>query len=132
MRAVIADTGPLYAEVDQSDRYHEQVQVEIAKINQEKLAILVPYPIFLEAHRLILYTGGHRAAIAFTNKLLTQVNLVNPTPEDYQRAVQLIGQFPDQKITLFDGVTAVLAMTMKLPVWTYDYHFDVMGTQVWR
>jgi len=132
VRAVIADTGHLYAEVDQSDRYYGRAHSELAKINQEKLAVIVPYPIFLEAHRLVLYGGGHRAAIAFANKLLTQANLVNPTPEDYQMAVQLIARFSDQQITLFDGVTAILAMTMNLPVWTYDYHFDVMGTPVWR
>jgi predicted nucleic acid-binding protein len=132
VRAIIADTGPLYAEVDQSDQYHARSRSEIARINQEKLAVIVPYPIFLEAHRLVLYTGGHQAAIAFAERLLAETNLVNPLSEDYQAAARLIARFTDQKITLFDAVIAVLATTMGLPVWTYDYHFDVMGIQVWR
>jgi predicted nucleic acid-binding protein len=132
VRAIIADTGPLYAKVDQSDQYYARACSEVARINQEKLAVIVPYPILLEAHRLVLYSGGHQAAIAFAERLLAEANLINPTPADYQTAVQLIARFSDQQITLFDAVTAVLATTTGLPVWTYDYHFDVMGTQVWR
>jgi len=34
--------------------------------------------------------------------------------------------------SLCDAVTAILANQLKVPVWTYDYHFDVMQAQVWR
>lgn len=132
MRAVIADTGPLYAEADRSDQYHQRSQTELLKINQENLAVLVPYPIYLEAHKLVLYASGFQAAIAFSNRLALQTNLLNPTPEDYQAALELTNRFPDQRIALFDAVTAVLAMQMMLPVWTYDFHFEVMGIPVWR
>lgn len=73
-----------------------------------------------------------KAALSFSERLITQTNLLNPTSNDYQEALELIARFPDQSITLFDGVTAILARNMNLPVWTYDYHFDVMGIQVWR
>jgi hypothetical protein len=29
-------------------------------------------------------------------------------------------------------VVAVLADQLQLSVWTFDHHFDVMGTAVWR
>ncbi|WP_203219504.1 hypothetical protein [Nostoc edaphicum] len=41
MRAVIADTGPLYAAVDIDDQYHERSQAELQRINTENLIILV-------------------------------------------------------------------------------------------
>jgi len=132
LKAVIADTGPLYAQVDRDDRYHQQVRFELKKINRDKLSIIVPYPIYLEAHRLILYSGGSNVAIAFAQRINTKTNLINPTPEDYQTATELIARFSDQKIPLFDAVTAALAMKLNLPVWTYDYHFDVMGVQAWH
>ena len=31
-----------------------------------------------------------------------------------------------------DATTAVLSAKMNIPIWTYDYHFDVMGSLVWR
>jgi len=132
LRAIIADTGPLYAEVDRSDQYHQRSRSELLKINQEKLAVLIPYPIYLEAHKLVLYANGTQAAIAFANRLAMQTNLINPTPEDYQAALQLMNRYIDQRITFFDAVTAVLALQTKLPVWTYDFHFEVMGVSVWR
>ena len=132
MRAIIADTGPLYAEADRSDQYHQRSRSELLKINREKLTVIVPYPIYLEAHKLVLYANGVQAAIAFAEGLALQTNLISPTPEDYQAALQLMSRFTDQQITLFDAVTAVLALQMQLSVWTYDFHFEVMGVPVWR
>lgn len=132
IRGIIADTGPLYAAVDIDDQYHQRSQQELKIINQQKLAILVPYPIYLETHKLILQSLGITAALRFTRDIEKQVNFINPTAEDYQKATSIITKFPDQKITLFDAVTVILANQIKLPVWTYDYHFDIMKAEVWR
>lgn len=94
--------------------------------------MIIPYPIYLEAHKLVLYANGVQAAIAFAERLALQTNLINPTPEDYQAALQLMNRFTDQRITIFDAVTAVLALQTKLPVWTYDFHFEVMSVSVWH
>ena len=132
MKAIIADTGPLYAETDKADRYHMQARSELQRLNEDKVKLIIPYPILLEAHKLVLYKCGFNAAEGFTRRLLNDTNLINPTPQDYQLAWQLISQFPDQKITLFDALIAALSKQAKIPVWTYDYHFDIMSIQVWR
>lgn len=41
-------------------------------------------------------------------------------------------RYPDQSITLFDAILAVLSDRLALPIWTFDHHFDVMGSDVWR
>ena len=38
----------------------------------------------------------------------------------------------DQPITLFDATLAALASRMKVEIWTYDHHFDLMRAKVWR
>ncbi len=131
-RGIIADTGPLYAAIDIDDQYHQRSQQELKIINQQKLAILVPYPIYLETHKLILQSLGITATLKFTRDIEKQVNFINPTAEDYQAATSIITKFPDQKITLFDAVTVILANQINLPVWTYDYHCDIMKAKVWR
>ncbi|MDJ0662111.1 MAG: hypothetical protein QNJ42_21885 [Crocosphaera sp.] len=132
LRGIIADTGPLYAAIDIDDQYHQRSQQELKIINQQKLAIIVPYPIYLETHKLILQSLGITSALRFTRDIEKQINFINPTPEDYQAATSIITKFPDQKITLFDAVTVILANQINLPVWTYDYHFDIMKAKVWR
>jgi predicted nucleic acid-binding protein len=61
-----------------------------------------------------------------------QASLVNPSAQDYEAAADLISGYPDQRLSLFDAVTAVLSEQLGLPVWTYDHHFDVMQVEVWR
>ena len=108
-RGLIADTGPLYAAIDIDDQYPQRSQQELKIINQQKLAILVPSPIYLETHKLILQSLGITAALKFTRDIEKQVNFVNPTAKDYQAATSIITKFPDQKMTLFDAVTVILA-----------------------
>jgi len=60
------------------------------------------------------------------------VVLINPTPDDYLAAASRIRAYSDQPLTMFDGVLVVLGERLGLPVWTYDYHFDLMRANVWR
>jgi predicted nucleic acid-binding protein len=51
---------------------------------------------------------------------------------DYKTAVQRVLQYPDQDITLFDAVTASLGSRLKVMVWTFDRHFDLMRAARWK
>lgn len=132
MRAVIADTGPLYAAVDPDDQYHQKAQADLKQLQQENLGVVIAYPTVLEAYSLILYRLGNETAKTFLQQIVSGVKLVNPTVDDYSAATELVGNFPDQKITLFDGITAIISYRLSSPVWTYDYHFDVMLVSVWH
>ncbi len=132
MRAIIADTTPLYALSDPDDQYHQQAQTDLQQINEAKLSIILPYPIYLETHKLILQRLGIQQALQFARDIQQSTNLINARDDDYQAAVRLMERFPDQTITIFDAVTAILVQQMQVPVWTYDYHFDIMSVTVWR
>ncbi len=132
MRAVLADTGPLYATVDPDDQYHARSQADLEQLDRDNLAVFVPYPVYLEAYSLVLYRLGSEKAILFAQEIIEGADLINPSQSDYLAATQLTTRFPDQRITLFDAVTAVMSERLNLPVWTYDYHFDVMQVSVWR
>jgi predicted nucleic acid-binding protein len=132
LRAVIADTGPLYAAVDVDDQYHERSQVELQRIDAENLTVVIPFPVYLETYNLLLYRLGTQQALDFARQCLEAVHFVNPSQEQYIAAVEKTARFPDQRITLCDAVTAILSDEMNLAVWTYDYHFDLMQVRVWR
>ena len=131
-RAVLADTGPLYAAADPDDAHHQRAHRELRRITRGKREVIVAYPTLAEAYTLILYRLGKEAASSWLNDVRNGVALVNPTPEDYQEAMQKLLAFPDQPITLFDATLAVLCGRLGAEVWTYDHHFDLMRAAVWR
>ncbi|MGD0760816.1 MAG: PIN domain-containing protein [Candidatus Sulfotelmatobacter sp.] len=130
-RAVLADTGPLYAVVDPHDARHKQALGELRKLAREKLEVVVAYPILLEAHTLVLHRLGRNTASDWLADV-SDAALVNPTSEDYREAIARIGALADQPISLFDATLAAMATRLGLQVWTYDHHFDVMRVGVWR
>ena len=132
IKTIIADTTPLYALVDPSDQYYQKARGELLKIKQLNIQVIIPYTIALESYSLILYRLGIETAIKFAQEIKESAELIHPTEEDYNLAWQKIKQYSDQKITLFDAVTATISQRLNYPVWTYDYHFDLMLVSVWR
>lgn len=131
-RPVVADTGPLYAAVDRDDQYHGRAQTELGRLARQRHEVVVAYPTILETYTLLLHRLGNRPADDWLGEVLAGAVLVNPTVEDYRDAVGKVLAFADQAITLFDATVAVLAGRLGCPVWSYDRHFDVMRTPIWR
>jgi predicted nucleic acid-binding protein len=131
-RAVLADTGPLYAAVDPDDQYHVRAQEQLQDLVDDGLSVVLAYPILLEAYTLIRYRLGSASASAWLEDVSAGSSWINPSPQNYRDATILVGRFPDQSISLFDATLAIMASRLSLPVWTYDHHFDTMQTPVWR
>ncbi len=131
-RAVLADTGPLYAAVDPDDAQHQRAHQELKRLARDKREVVIAYPTLLEAYTLVLYRLGRQAASTWLNEILGGAALINPTPPDYHEAATKLRALPDQPITLFDATLAVLAARLDIELWTYDHHFDVMRAAVWR
>lgn len=132
MKAVLADTGPLYALVDPKDGLHGRARSEVEILNADGHSILVIYPILMEAYTLVLHRLGVTTAHRWSRELTRSVQLVNVSAEQYRRAVIKTRGFTDQSITLFDAAVACVSEDLELPVWTYDQDFDVMKVAVWR
>ncbi len=132
VKAIIADTTPLYALVDPSDQYYQKARQELSTIQKLNRRVIIPYPIVLESYSLVLYRLGIQTAIKFFEEIRDSADLIHPTEEDYNLAWQKVKQYSDQKITLFDAVTASISQRLNYPVWTYDRHFEVMLISVWK
>ncbi len=110
-RAVIADTGPLYAAVDPDDAHHKRAGKELDRLSREKREVVVPYPTLLEAYTLVLFRLGKSVASRWLGDM-AEATLVNPSAEDYRQAAIKIRALADHPIT--------------------DPHFDLLRVKVWR
>lgn len=132
MRTVLADTGPLYALVDPDDQFHRKARAELERLLGERLLLAVPWSTITETYTLVLGRLGIRKAQTWLKELTEGAGLINPRREDYLEAARRLRRYPDQDISLCDGVLAILAEQLQFSVWTYDHHFDVMRIPVWR
>ncbi|MGC2112356.1 MAG: PIN domain-containing protein [Candidatus Korobacteraceae bacterium] len=131
-RSVLADTGPLYAAVDPDDIHHRRAHDDLKRLAREKRAVIVPYPTLLEAHSLVMRRLGRATASVWLDEILKSSAPANPSAEDYSDGVMRLAALPDQAITLCDATLAALGARLKIEIWTYDHHFDVMRAKVWR
>jgi predicted nucleic acid-binding protein len=131
IRAVLADTGPLYAVNDEGDTHHQRALRELKELARDRREVLIAYPVLLEAYSLLLFRLGRSAASGWLAEV-SDASFVNPTPDDYVRGSTTVRALADQSITLVDATVAALAVRLGVDVWTYDHHFDVMRVQVWR
>jgi predicted nucleic acid-binding protein len=132
VRSVLADTGPLYALVDPDDGLHSRARSEARRIAEQGWTVVVAFPTLTESHSLVLKRLGNAVARRWLDQVTSGVDLVNPRREDYLAACGRLRPFLDQPITLFDAVVAELADRLQFHVWTFDHHFDAMGSAVWR
>jgi predicted nucleic acid-binding protein len=130
-RAVLADTGPLYAANDDRDEHHQRALRDLKEFARGRRDVLIPYPILLEAYSLLLFKLGRKAACDWLNEVRSS-SFISPTAHDYARAGDTVRALSDQSITLVDATLAAVATRLGLEVWTYDHHFDVMRVPVWR
>jgi predicted nucleic acid-binding protein len=132
MKAVLADTGPLYALADPSDQFHARARAEIESIEERGLQVAAGYQTLCEAHTLVLRRLGGAYACEWLAETLEGAVLINPEATDYTMAAAQLDRFADQPITLVDAVAAVMAGRVGIPVWSFDRHFATMRVKLWR
>lgn len=114
------------------DGEHGRAVRELAELEAQGYRVLLSQPIILETHKLLLRRNKPPYAHDYTLALTERFYTVNPQSEDYQVGIEIIGRFKDQQVSLFDASLAALSTRLSLPVWTFDYHFDVLSANIWR
>jgi predicted nucleic acid-binding protein len=131
-RLALADTGPLYAAIDTDDQHHRRATEEADELVEDGWTIAVAYPTLFEAYSLVYQRLGLGAAHLFVREIRERAGVLVPSSDDFARACGVPPSFPDQRLSLFDSLLAVMSDRLGAPVWTFDSHFDVMRTPVWR
>jgi predicted nucleic acid-binding protein len=131
-KPILADTGPLYALADPSDQYHLDAQEQLERLTAAGRFVAITYSTLAEAYTLVLRRLGTAYAHSWLQEVVDGSAMINPEPGDYVQAAGLIVAYTDQPITMFDAVAAAVGERLSLAVWTYDRHFDLMGSKRWQ
>lgn len=135
-RQVLADTGPLYAYALTRDALHGRAKAELSQLRTTGHTLLIPQPILLETHKLLLRRTHADFATRFISSLVHGADRINPRSTHYDAAITLAERHPDQDLSLYDTLLAVLSVEFSVEVWTFDHHFDILSAtlnfEVWR
>jgi predicted nucleic acid-binding protein len=131
-RHVLADTGPLYAYALTKDALHHRAKTELSQLRTSGYTLLIPQPALLETHKLLLRRTHAGFATRFLRALAHGTDRINPRSAHYDAAITLAERYPDQDLSLYDTLLAVLSAEFLVAIWTFDHHFDILGASVWR
>ncbi len=130
---VLIDTAPLYALADRQDADHDRALKVFKGLSLEgNVTLQIPAPVVFELHRLRLYRKPFEpgAALLEIKQILQRFPIAHPETTDFDVALEQLGRFPDQRITLADGVTASMAGRLEARVFTFDRHFLLLGAEL--
>ena len=108
----LLDTGFLYSLLNPNDGHHQQILEAAKKIEGE---VLLPSVVTTEVAYLFLKMVGVDGLIKFLQILAdNRFEIIDPLPEDYARALEIVEQYRDSNIDFVDVVIVALAERLNI------------------
>ena len=123
--AYLLDTGFLFAFIDETDEYHQEVSLIFASIHEP---IYLPVPAVTEVAYFISKYLGPRFLEQFLVALAdSDFVLEPPTSSDYLRAAEIIRKYNDANLDLVDACIFAMSERMNITkILTIDRrHFSI-------
>lgn len=124
--ALICDTGPLYAAMDEADQDHERCAELLAGFAEP---LLVPAPVVVELDWLSASRLGPLPFIEFLADIeRNALELIDLTREEYGRARELLDRYEDLGLGFVDAAVVALAERLaETKIATLDHrHFGAV------
>jgi len=132
-RAVLLDSGALFALMSEGDQYHELAQTFFEILISERIPLYTTNAVILETYRLILHKLGIQKALDFLEQWLSDPTLMTierMSVEDEENAREVVRKYSDQDISLTDAVNfAVMSRKGILKMFGFDNHCLILGFQ---
>ncbi len=133
MTTIYLDTTPLYDLMVPGDQHEQRAKAAFASL-PHGARVFVPASTLQELHQLILHRKPKDPSFALraVSKVADVYPLVFHVEADVRAALQLLGRYQDQPITLADAMLASIAKREGAKVLTFDRrHFGLMGAEVY-
>jgi predicted nucleic acid-binding protein len=125
------DTSAHYAIADAGDRDHSAAVDFLNTAADERRAFVTSNFIVAETYGLILIRLGRGKAIDYVGFLRSGSTAIKRiTPEDEERAWEILAQYDDQDFSYVDATSFALMERLGiLEVFAFDKHFDIFKTK---
>jgi hypothetical protein len=108
--ALVLDTGPLLAALNQSDAFHEVCRALLDGFSEP---LVIPAPVLVELDYWLGIHGGASTQVAFIDEVVAGVyRVADLEPDDYVRAREIMARYSDAAVGFVDA--AVLAIVERL------------------
>jgi len=118
---LMVDAGPLIALFHKADPDHQTAVEAFRHLSEAGARLLCPMPVVFEVYKWLLFHGGAKAARRGLEGMLEALEVVPLGPEDLEALRLFLFIRPSWRGTLEDGSVALLALRLKVPVWTFNY-----------
>lgn len=131
-RRAFLDTSAYFAVTDNSDSDHGTARALFERLAAFKTRLFTSNLIVVETHALLLSRLNPPIARRFLQGIRQgTTTLVWVTPDDFQRAYQIIDTYDDKGFSLTDATSFVVMERLGIPyAFTFDRHFGQYGLNV--
>ena len=98
---------------------------------RSSISVVVASTTLIEAHKLLLRRFSVQTVMTWLERITNSVEIVYPTEEDLASAIAIVRRYGDQPLALYDTTVAAMSARLQLPIWTYDFHFDILRANRW-
>jgi len=128
--AIVAHNSPRDAAVESDDCFHTRAQKNRGRLGAGNFRAAVAFQGGTAVVTLFRFSLGHVVRTSWLTGTISIAVFSNPTPAGYRDSSEFSIRFPAQVTSLFDATPAVVTRELELPVWTYDWRFDVTHSAV--
>ncbi len=126
------DTGAYYALTDAKDPNHTAARSIATRVGKERWRLFTTNMILAETHALVLARVGRGVALRVLQEIdRSAVTVVRVTPDDENRAREILVTYDDKNFSLTDATSFVVMERLSTPyAFTFDKNFHQYGLEV--
>ena len=118
---IVLDAGPLITLMHLDDRDHGDAVEGFGRLAAARARLSAPLPIVFEVYKPGAAREWRTGGRACAGHMRRALDLVFPTPADFDQVVAVAEAMGSWRGTLEDALVAVVALREAVPVWTLDY-----------
>lgn len=130
MNKIFVDTSGIVAAINSKDQYHQRAKEVFTHITEQKPTLIITNYIRIETYSLLNNKVSQETALRFLEDPSWFIEWVSP--EDEQKAIQLLHRYYDKSFSLTDATSFIIMERLGLrSAITFDKHFSQYGFNIY-